>query len=429
MPQYEHSEIAFLTERPIEEIVGREPSWIVNSGITLISIIFLALLILTWFIRYPDTIRSQIVITTLQPPVEIVSKVSGQILQLYVGNNEKVNKGQALFLLDSSVEYQDLVSLEAELSTLKIALDSSSPIVEELNNYRLGELQSNFDKLANSIKAFKIEHDSEQLSMHISHTTILKEQYQLLKQQLMQKQTSWAKKLKLEGDVLQKKRDLFEIGVMTSGELLPLENSYLDKQLVLDDINIQANLYDVKLNELSYSLSENRTQRQEKLQQLKNAIYSYYSVLSNEINDWKKRYLIQAPITGQVSFLQYWSVNQYISAGDVVVIVANNNKDIAAKIQVNRAGIGKIKVGQRVDIELESYPAVEYGQLVGTIASISSAPGTQGYLVDVSLPTKLLTTYGKQLPFSPNLVGQAKIITEEKRLIERFLEKILYVFS
>jgi len=217
--------------------------------------------------------------------------------------------------------------------------------------------------------------------------------------------------------------------VITGAEILPLENSYLDKQLALYDINIQSKLYTVKLNELSGSLSEYKIQRQEKLQQLKHSVHSYYSVLVNEIANWKQKYLILAPINGQVSFSQYWSANQHIETRDVILTVANNTKAIIGKIQIDQTGVGKIELGQRVDIELNSYPAVEYGQLVGTIKSISPVPGEQGYLVDVSLPTELLTTYGKQLPFSPNLTGNAKVITGDKRLFERFLEKILYVLN
>ena len=429
MPQSNTPRLAFLDERPVDAIVGREPSWIVTSGISLVSVIFVLLLLLTWFIRFPDNINSSIVITTSQPPIEMVSKVNGQIMQLYVDNNEKVKYEQPLLLIESTVDYQKLKSLELELSLLKTTLASSSLDIVELGEYQLGELQPTLDKLIDAIKRLKIENQPEQLSMRISHTAVLNEQYQLLQQQLARKKITWEKKLKFEKDILNKKKELQKKGVITSIEILPLENSYLDKLLALDDINIQSNLYTVKLNELSHSLSEFKIQRQKKLKQLRHSVNGYYSVLLSEIANWKQNYLILAPINGQISFSQFWSANQHIEAGDVILTVANKTKNIIGKIQIDHTGVGKIELGQRVDIELNSYPAVEYGRLVGRIKSISQVPGKQGYLVDVSLPTELLTTYGKHLPFSPNLTGSAKVITQEKRLFERFLEKILYVFS
>jgi len=44
MPQSNTPRLAFLDERPVDAIVGREPSWIVTSGISLVSIIFVLLL-------------------------------------------------------------------------------------------------------------------------------------------------------------------------------------------------------------------------------------------------------------------------------------------------------------------------------------------------------------------------------------------------
>ncbi|MFT6331058.1 MAG: HlyD family secretion protein, partial [Bermanella sp.] len=100
MPQTLRPELGILVdERPIEEIVGREPAWIVRSGITLISVVFMALLLLTWFISFPDTVHSQITITTSTPPIEMISKVNGQILELYVENNQSIEQGQPLLLI------------------------------------------------------------------------------------------------------------------------------------------------------------------------------------------------------------------------------------------------------------------------------------------------------------------------------------------
>lgn len=432
MPQLIMSEFDLLEERPMDAIVGREPSWIVRSGIAMISIVFAALLILTWFIRYPDTVHSQIVITTSLPPSKMVSKVNGQILELYVKNNQRVRQGQALLLIESSVNYHRLQALEITLSKLEGALKASAIIDFEfsaLSIDQLGQLQPTLNQLVVNLKKLSLNLSSEQLTMRINNNESLSKQYRLLQQQLARKRVTWEKKLILEENLLEKKRELFAKGVVTSSDVLPVENRYLDKQLALEDINIQIKLYEVKLRELNQSLTDFKIQRIEKLQQLKASVFSSYFALTSEISLWKQHYLIRSPMDGAVSFSQFWSANQYVKQGDVVLTVANQTKEIIGKIQINPIGAGKIETGQRVDIELASFPAVEYGQLVGKVKSISLVPGEQGYLVDVSLPEELMTTYGKQLPFSPNLIGNAKVITAEKRLFERFLAKILYVFN
>jgi HlyD family secretion protein len=433
MPHIPAPELGVLVdESPIEEIVGREPAWIVRSGITLISVVFMTLLLLTWFISFPDTVRSQITITTSIPPVEIISKVNGQILELYVKNNENIQQGQPLLLIESSVNYNKLQLLESSLKKLRAELTRPSPLAFDfdlLNVEQLGELQPILNQLVVDVKDLSLYGSSGQLLMQIDNTKSLSEQYQLLQQQLARQVTTWQKKLDLDMVHLQKQRELLTKGIITPSEILPTENSYLDKQLALEDINIQIKLYDVKLQELTQALTNFKLQRTERLQQLKTSVLSGYFALTSEIARWKQHYLISAPMTGQVSFSQFWSANQHVSQGDVILTVANQSNEIMGKIQVMPVGAGKIEVGQRVDIELVRFPAIEYGQLVGQVKSISLVPGEQGYLVDISLPNELTTTYNKTLPFTPNLIGNAKVITKEKRLLERFFGNILYLVN
>ena len=47
------------------------------------------------------------------------------------------------------------------------------------------------------------------------------------------------------------------------------------------------------------------------------------------------------------------------------------------------------------------------------------------YEILVQLPASLKTSYNKELPAKAILKGSAKIITKDKRLLERFFEKII----
>jgi HlyD family secretion protein len=362
----------------------------------------------------------------------MISKVNGQILELYVENNQSIEQGQPLLLIESSVNYHKLQLLEGSLKKLRAELALSSPFnfdFDLLDVEQLGELQAILGQLVVNVNNLSLNNSSEQLSMQIDNTEALSEQYRLLQQQLARQVSTWQKKLALDMLHLQKQRDLLAKGVITPSEVLPAENSYLDKQLALEDINIQIKLYDVKLRELNQALTNFKIQRIEKLQQLKTSVLSGYFALTSEIARWKQHYLITAPMTGQVSFSKFWSANQHVTTGDIILSVANQSNEIIGKIQVTPVGAGKIEVGQRVDIELVRFPAIEYGQLVGRVKSISLVPGEQGYLVDISLPNELTTTYDRTLPFTPNLIGNAKVITKEKRLLERFFDNILYLVN
>jgi len=82
---------------------------------------------------------------------------------------------------------------------------------------------------------------------------------------------------------------------------------------------------------------------------------------------------------------------------------------------------GKIKIGQTANIKLENFPDNEFGTLKGEVKHISLLPNKDGlYLIDVSLPEKLITSYNKEIPFKQEMRGMVEIITEDLRLIERF---------
>ena len=85
-------------------------------------------------------------------------------------------------------------------------------------------------------------------------------------------------------------------------------------------------------------------------------------------------------------------------------------------------GSGKVKVGQRVNVRLTNFPDQEFGYLIGRVESISNIPTPEGfYVLEIIFPSGLTTNYDRQLPLTRQMAGSAEIITDDLRLIERFL--------
>jgi len=83
---------------------------------------------------------------------------------------------------------------------------------------------------------------------------------------------------------------------------------------------------------------------------------------------------------------------------------------------------GKIKIGQEVNIRLANYPDRQFGVLKGKVKSISLTPDKEGnLLIDISLPKGLTTSYKTEIHFQQEMSGNADVITEDLRLIERLL--------
>ncbi len=415
---------AAFEDSPVEHIVGRQPAWIVRSGISLIFIIMIILLSVTWFIRYPDKIASQITLTTQTPPIELVAKADGRLIHFFVENGQSVQQHDKLALLDSSVNYDKLIELEQQL----LQVDVNAP-ASQLPVAGLGELQPGVNELKRALDELSQFNQSSYLSKRIQDSESLARHYTSLQQRLANKRHTMQQKISLEAEMLDKKVELNKTGLVADTELLELRNRHLDKQLQLEDIDIQVEQYNITLKEIDQRLSDFRLEQQEKHQSLTTAVTTRLAALNSQINQWKHQYLLTAPTNGQVSLSAYWSENQHVKRGETVATLLKDVGSKVGKMLIEQQGAGKVKQGQTVNIELASYPAVEFGYLEGTVTTLSLTPGSEGFMVDIALPDAFTTTTGFAVPFTPNSTGTGQIITQEKRLIERFFDKVLFMLG
>ncbi len=110
-----------------------------------------------------------------------------------------------------------------------------------------------------------------------------------------------------------------------------------------------------------------------------------------------------------------------ISAPVVVAADVNDSMSITGIVKLKWNTAGKVKVGQQVNLKFVSYPYLEYGIVKGVVNKVSSVPNGDFYMLEVSLPDMLNSTYGKKLVFQHELSGTAEIITEYQSLLKRIL--------
>lgn len=128
-----------------------------------------------------------------------------------------------------------------------------------------------------------------------------------------------------------------------------------------------------------------------------------------------------APVTGKLQFVSFLQENQWLTAQQQLFYIQPVNTGYYAELMVSQRGLGKIKAGQQVMINVESYPGNEFGQLTGVVAFISGFSNSKdSSLVIVRLPQGLITNYKKEVVYRNNLSASAEIITDNRCLIYRF---------
>lgn len=420
-----------IRSEEVQEILSKVPNWMIRYGNTLIFILILMLLFISWFIKYPDVISSKVMVTTSIPPEKIYAKSTGQFEVFLAKEGEKVIQNQVLAVIENSASYKDVLFLRNIVDTIdhhdpkfSFPLDSIPPLV-------LGDITTSFSQFDNDYTEYLLNKkytpfNSESLA---NKNSVFQTKERL--RNLYAQREDYKKEMELNRKDLERSKKMFEEGVISAKEKEQKQREYYQAERNYKSINSSISQAREMISNSTKNLKGTnikKTQTEIRLQ--KKAIQSYL-YLKKAIKDWEKMYALTASINGEVSFLSFWNKNQNVKTGDLIfTIIPEKSESFIGKIKAPVANSGKLKVGQKVQIKLLNYPSDEFGELNGVIKSISSFPDQEGnYLIDVELPQKLKTTYGKNIAFKQEMTGTADIITEDLRLIERFFYQLKNVLK
>jgi multidrug resistance efflux pump len=422
-----HSEIELRSEE-VQEILTRVPNWMIRWGNVVILLLLVLVLLVSWFIKYPDIITTQIIITTQTPPEKLIARTSGKIEAILVTDRQKITQNIPLAVIENSANFKDIFMLKSIVDTLNL---NNSPFpFEVLQTAQLGEVESTFaifqkeylaNQLNTKLQPFKVEGKAQGFEY-----LQLKERLQLLESQKSITQNE----LVLQKSDLDRHEKLYAKGIIAAQEIekqrliyLQAEKNY--KSLLSAVSQMKSSLNDLSRNSKTTKINETK----ENVILERNVIQAFYE-LKKAIKNWELNYVLRSSIAGQVTFLQIWTPSQNVAAGDnVFAVIPLNNQNYIGKVKAPAQNSGKIKVGQDVNIRLANFPDREFGMLKGTIKNISLTPDKEGnLLIDISLPQGLKTSYKKQIAFQQEMSGTADIVTEDLRLIERLLYQFRDVF-
>ena len=424
----EEKEIELRSEE-VQEILTRVPHWMIRWGSVVVLLILLSLFFISWLIKYPDVITTQIVITTNIPPEKLVAKGPGKIEAILVADNATILKNTPLAVIENSANYKDVFLLKSIVDTINSEINKFP--FEKLKSAQLGEIESFFavfqkESIANDLNA-KLQPYHVEGTAQSYEAIQLKERLSLLESQKSNNQSE----LVLQKSDLDRYDVLFKKGIIAAQELekhkltfLQVERNY--KSLLSTISQLKSSLNELNKNSKTTQINESK----ENVNLERNIIQAFYG-LKKAIKDWELNYILRSSIDGKVSFLQLWAENQTVNAGDnVFAVIPTNDNGYIGKVKAPAQNSGKIKIGQTVNIRLANYPDREFGIINGIIKAISLTPDKDGnLLINVSLPKGLETSYKKQIVFQQEMSGTADIITEDLRLIERLLYQFRAIFK
>ncbi|KAF2336205.1 HlyD family secretion protein [Flavobacterium daemonense] len=420
-----------LRSEEVQDILTKVPHWMIRWGTVLIFVIIMILFFVSWFVKYPDVVNTEIVITTNIPPEKIVSKSSGRIEAILVKDKTTVLKNTTLAIIENTANYKDVFLLKSIVEKYNVNDSKKAFPFALLKNSQLGEIESAYAVFQKDYEAEKLNEDLQPYEVEnratISEKVQIKERLEILQQQ----KTLNESELQLQKNEIARFETLFNKGIISAQEMEAKKLGYLQaqksyKSLLTSISQLKSALIDnTKLSQNSHISST-----KEEVNLGRNMAQSFFQ-LKKVIKDWELTYTLKSSISGVVTFLQVWNENQTINVGDnVFSIIPDAKNGFIGKVKAPSLNSGKIKVGQRVNIRLSNYPDREFGVLRGQIKNISLVPDKDGnLLLDVALPNGLQTSYNKQIVFQQEMKGRAEIVTEDLRLIERILYQFKSIFE
>ncbi len=422
-----------LNERQeILQFIGRPPSVLQRFGISAVALLMVVLAALSYFIKYPDVVTAKVVLTTENPPIRVLAKMGGRVSELLIKNNQAVERGQVLCVMENTGNWRDVLKLEMWLSSKSIASDLNRPLLI-LN---LGTLQNVYSTFTQNLKDYQYFLEKNGVLVKIQHLTQQIESIRALNANLVKQKEIQTKEFELTEKDLKRQNQLHTEGVISDADFEKANTQYLQQKrqieaneavFINNEMQIQQN--EAQISDLSQGKNDNLNTKnatvQEDMRRLKAAI-----------EEWKQTYLVIAPIAGTTTFAKIWSPQQSIGTSEEVLTIVPSNKINEGNIATGKkiikavlplANSAKVKTGLKSNIKFEAYPYQEYGVIQGIVESISLVPQASKdgdyYLLEMSVNDSLSTTYGKKLLMKQEMQGSANIITEDRRVVERLFDK------
>lgn len=404
----------------MEEIVSDKPGFLIRWGNIFFLLILMLVCIACWFIKYPDMIKATAKLTSINAPKPVVCLVSGKLTKLNITENQVVEKGQVLGYIESTASHEAVLAFALDLDSIQILLNTKK--ADEIKKYfigttnQLGELQTAYQSFLQAFLSFKNYLPDgfylKKMTMLLKDKANLKKLfYNSKEQEILQEQD-----LVLVQKTFEANKSLSDNKVISEFDYRSEESKLINKKLTLPQIRS--------------SLIGNETQQIEKekeMMELENTISQQNIVFQqalntfkNQVDEWRKRYLLISPISGRVAFASFMQEHQQLVSNQIICHINPENSQYFAEITVPQFNFGKVAIGQQVLFRFQSYPFQEFGQVIGEIEFISHIPNENGYLAKVRFINGLTTSYGKQIQFRDGLLAEAEIVTRDMRLLQRF---------
>lgn len=410
------------TERgeAVQEFISRKPGFLIQYGTILFLCILIVIITACWFIKYPDVISAAAKLKSINAPKPVINKMQGKLMKLSVKENDAVKENEIIGYMESVGKPSEVLRLEAALDTINafVSEDKAGLLpayITSLEFRNLGELQQAYQAFMQAYITYKdyinngfYERKRNMLSNDLNDLSRLHANLSNQKYIQQQDETLAVKTYEMNEKLLNEK-------VISLKEFRDEKSKLLNKSLSVPQVNATIISNETQQNEKKKEILELDNQAAQQQAVFMQAL----NTLKNEVADWKRDYLLIAPVTGKVCFSEFIQEKEELKANQTVCYINPVNTTSYAEVFIPQSNFGKARIGERVLLKFQAYPFEQYGNVEGIVSFISPVATDSCYAAKVDLPKGLTTHFGKEIQYRDGLLSSAEIITENMRLLQR----------
>ncbi|PSB40370.1 HlyD family efflux transporter periplasmic adaptor subunit [Chamaesiphon polymorphus] len=235
-------------------------------------------------------------------------------------------------------------------------------------------------------------------------------------QQRIQEQQQLAKQRQSEIAQLDEEHARLELSVSQSTSKLANSTAVNRKDLFT---RIAEN--DKRIAEIDSQLNKSIVENEKKITEITNQIA--------QANQSLKYQEIHAPVAGEVFELKVYPQGVVNSNSPEPIVQIIPSKDAIAKVYITNKDIGFVKIGQQVDVRIDTFNFSEFGDVKGTIEWIGSdaLPPDQIYPfarfpARIRLSQQSLTVKGAAIQLKPGMSVKANIKLRDRTVMSIFTD-------
>lgn len=411
----------------VQDIIDRMPTHWATLTAWVVMALMAAVIVLAFSIKYPDTVTGQMVITSVDAPVRLVANSRGRIALLRT-DGTLLHKGDIIAVIENGASLSDVLTVDS-MCHMSVDANTSFSIV---NGLVLGELSSSYNAFATAYRYY------DQLRCSRLYDNMRKS----LKQQMaadLELTDNMQRDMYLKDSVVRQTRSRHAKDSVLYARSAISEEEYENRMASMlgqeqGVISVRGSILQ-KSSEIAKSKTQlARVELEEKdaLQKALSELLANYDKLCSDVCQWKDRYLLTSPVNGKLEYLGFWRDNVAVQQGEELFAILPRDTERRVEAYVPARGMGKVRVGQRVNLKLNDYPYTEYGLVEGKVAHVSQTMNKlnsdQGvietYRLRIGLSHGMVTNHGHCLILKREAKGTADIITAPKRLIERLFDNL-----